>query len=444
MVWKSPGSGDFQRTRLGEDAHAAELRAAAAAQLDPRGVVELRERLGERCLEKHGRLVVIGLRASVRLGDDAVDHPELEAMERVGLERRRGLLRLTRVAPEDRGATFRGDHRVDGVLLHQHAVGDRDRNGAAGAALADDAGDGRHRQARHLRLRPGDRPALAVLLGGDTRVGARGVDEREDGEPEPLGDLHDAHRLVVALGIRHPELPVEALLHVASLLVPDHDHGATVELREPGDERSVVGTAAIAVELDPVVEHALHVIHRVGAVGVPGELDRVPDRLVGRVGVQPFELANAGGRPHRRRAPHAGAAGARGPRVAGGAKAPDRDRSCEQPQETRKMLALLRARHDRVEVAEPQILLGEPEVVGKLLASRLLHDTRAGERDQRARLSDRHVAERGKRREHARRRRMRHHREHRQMGIVEVLDGAHRLRQLHQRQDPFLHARAAR
>ena len=108
------------------------------------------------------------------------------------------------------------------------------------------------------------------------------------------------------------------------------------------------------------------------------------------------------------------------------------------------MLALLGARNDRVEVAEAQVLLGEPEVVRQLLARRLLHDARPGERDQRAGLGDRDVAERRERREHAGSRRMRHHGEHRQAGVVQVLDRAHGLRQLHQREDPLLHPRAAR
>ena len=41
-------------------------------------------------------------------------------------------------------------------------------------------------------------------------------------------------------------------------------------------------------------------------------------------------------------------------------------------------------------------------------------------------------------------RRMRHHADQRAAGVVQVLDRADRLRQLHQREDPLLHARAAR
>ena len=98
-------------------------------------------------------------------------------MAGVGLERRGRLLGLARVAPEDRRAALRRDDRVHRILLHQHPVGERRGDRAAGTALADDAGDGRHAEPRHQRLRAGDRAALAVLLGGHARIGARDVDQ---------------------------------------------------------------------------------------------------------------------------------------------------------------------------------------------------------------------------------------------------------------------------
>ena len=184
------------------------------------------------------------------------------------------------------------DHRVDRVLLHQHAVGDGDRDRAPRAALADDAGDRRHRQPRHLGLRAGDRPALPVLLGRDARVGARRVDERDHREAEALGDLHHAHRLLVALGIRHAELPVE---RAPSRRGPSGARSATTvrpsSRAEPRDERAVIGAAAVAVQLDPVVDQPRDVVQRVRPVGMARELDRAPDRLVARVGLQPLQLA---------------------------------------------------------------------------------------------------------------------------------------------------------
>src|SRR5581483_7488242 len=68
--------------RLREDAHAAELGAAAAAKLVAGGLVELVERLDERSLEEARCLVVVGLRPAGGLRDDGVDHAEVEAVER--------------------------------------------------------------------------------------------------------------------------------------------------------------------------------------------------------------------------------------------------------------------------------------------------------------------------------------------------------------------------
>ena len=55
-----------------------------------------------------------------------------------------------------------------------------------------------------------------------------------------------------------------------------------------------------------------------------------------------------------------------------------------------------------------------------------------------------HVAEAREAREHAAGGRVRHHADERAARVVEVLDRGDRLRQLHQREDPLLHARAAR
>ena len=139
------------------------------------------------------------LSAAGGLRDDPLDHAEVEAVAGVEAERRRRLLRLRGVTPEDRRAALGRDDRVDRVLLHQHPVRDRDRDGAAGAALADHDRDGRHAEPRHHGLGTGDRAALTVLLGGDARVGTGGVDEREEREAVPVGELHHAHRLAVAL-----------------------------------------------------------------------------------------------------------------------------------------------------------------------------------------------------------------------------------------------------
>ena len=233
------------RLRRGRPSRGTSRAAGPAAFLG--NIRELVERVGDGRPEQPRGLVGTLLRTALGLGHDPVDHAELEAVGCIRLERRGGLARLAGVAPEDRRAALRRDDRVDGVLLHQHAVGERDRDGAPGSALADDAGDGRHLEPRHHRLRPRDRTALAVLLGRDAGVGAGRVHERDERETVALGERHHAHRLPVALRIRHAEVAFRPLLQVAALLVADHRHRPVLELAEPAHERRVVAAPAVAV-----------------------------------------------------------------------------------------------------------------------------------------------------------------------------------------------------
>src|SRR5919199_4914580 len=94
-----------------------------------------------------------------------------------------------------------------------------------------------------------DRAALPVLLGGDAGIGTGRVDERDQREAVPHREVHDAHRLAVALRMRGPEVPVDPVLDVAALLLTDERDRASVETTDAGDDRAVVGAGAVAVEL---------------------------------------------------------------------------------------------------------------------------------------------------------------------------------------------------
>ena len=131
-------------------------------------------------------------------------------------------------------------------------------------------------QSRTIGLRPGDRAALAVLLRGragyapgvSTIVtsGSRGG-RRASWRGPPFGTPRDTPSRVA----RGP------LFQVAALLMPDEDNGPPAELPDAGDERVVVRAAAVAVELEEVVEDPLDVVEGVGTVLMAGELDRAPD-----------------------------------------------------------------------------------------------------------------------------------------------------------------------
>ena len=91
------------------------------------------------------------------------------------------------VAPEDRGTALGADHRVGGILLHEHPVGHGKGQRAAGAAFADDRSDDRYRETRHRQHRLGDGPRLTTLLGSHAGVGARRVDKGQHRQIEALG-----------------------------------------------------------------------------------------------------------------------------------------------------------------------------------------------------------------------------------------------------------------
>src|SRR5437867_12854853 len=87
---------------------------------------------------------------------------------------------------------------------------------------------------------------------GDAGVGARRVDEGDDRLAELVGELHQAQRLPVAFGMRHPEVPCDLLARLPPLLVPDDHHALVLEAGEAGHDRRIVAEEPIAVELEEV------------------------------------------------------------------------------------------------------------------------------------------------------------------------------------------------
>ena len=90
--------------------------------------------------------------------------------------------------------------------------------------------------------------------------------------------LHHAQRLAVALGLRVAEVAENLLLRVAALLVPDDRDRLPLVVGEAGDDRVIVGEAAIAVQLVEVGEQPLDVVERVRPVRVPRHQHALPRR----------------------------------------------------------------------------------------------------------------------------------------------------------------------
>ena len=111
---------------------------------------------------------------------------------------------------------------------------------------------------------------------------------------------------------------------------------------------------------------------------------------------------------------------------------------------SRAIVALqLEARHDHVDHAVLHQIFGALEAFRQLFADRLLDDARAGKADQRAGLGDVHVAQHGVGGGDAAGGRVGQHDDIGQAGFLQPVDRDRGARQLHQRQDALLHARAA-
>ena len=232
------------------------------------------------------------------------------------------------------------------------------------------------------------------------------VDEGDDRQAEPLGELHDPHRLAVALGVRHPEVAPDVLLGVGALLLADDDDPPAVEPGEPGDDRRVVAEQPVAVELDEVVGHRRDELERPRPVQVAGELDPRPDG----VAADPPSSARRGAavraadrrRRSRARSPTRSAserqererpeARQSRPRRAGavGRRA---SRTGSSRAGRRELVAQLRPGHDPVDEAVLEQELGALEARRQLLGDGPGRDARAGEPDQRVRLGDVDVAD---------------------------------------------------
>ena len=180
------------------------------------------------------------------------------------------------ILPQDGGAAFRADDRVIGVLEDENAVGYADAERSAGAALADDRCDDRHLERHHFAQVDGDGLGDMALLSADAGKGAGRVDDCDDGQLKLAGQLHQAQRLAVALGVGAAEVAHHIFLGVAPFLGA-HDHDAFVaQFGESTDHRLVVGVEPVAVQFGEIVKGKPEVVERVGAAGVAGELHPLP------------------------------------------------------------------------------------------------------------------------------------------------------------------------
>ena len=80
------------------------------------------------------------------LFDHSVDDFQLQQLLTGDPHRFSGIFRLGRITVKYGSAAFRRNHRIDGMLHHQHMVCRRNRDRAARATFADDQRDDGHIQ----------------------------------------------------------------------------------------------------------------------------------------------------------------------------------------------------------------------------------------------------------------------------------------------------------
>ena len=273
------------------------------------------------------------------------------------------------------------------------------------------------------------------------------------GSAEPLGELHDPHRLAIALGVGHPEVAPDVLVGVGALLLADDDDPPAVDPGEPGDDRRVVAEQAVAVQLDEVVGHRVDELERPRPAQVARELDARPDGVarivIGRQWGQrrwPGHRRWSARRPSRQatdrnesgRKP--GVSISRSPGAPGAASA----RTGSSRSRRDELVAQLGPADDPVDEAVLEQELGALEARRQLLGDRAGRDARAGEADERVRLGDVDVAEGRERGEDAAGRRVGQDRQERHAAALQALERRQRLGQLHERERALLHPRAAR
>ena len=166
--------------------------------------------------------------------------------------------------------------------MHQHAIGDGDRQRASAAAFAGDGGDERNLQPRHLAQVVGDGFGLSALFGAQAGIRADYVNQRDHRAVPLLGELHEAQRLAIALRIRLAEVAIDALLGVAAFLRAEHGNFPALEARHAANHGGIVAKSAVAVNFAEVGKDALDVVQRIGPHGMARQFGALPWRELAR------------------------------------------------------------------------------------------------------------------------------------------------------------------
>ncbi len=224
---------------------------------------------------------MVAVRPAFRLAHNLVHNAKLLQILRGDFHRFRRGFRLRGIAPHNRCASFRRNHRIKTILQNIHAVAHRHGERAARSTFARHRYDDRNGQPRHFAQISRNRFTLAAFLRVNSRVCAGSINERQHRAMVLRRELHHAQRLPITLRLRLAKIANHALFCVASLLVTDHRDGASVEFRQPRDDCFVVSEGAVAVQLHKIREQVLHKIQQVRPLLMPRDLRSLPRPKMG-------------------------------------------------------------------------------------------------------------------------------------------------------------------
>ncbi len=119
---------------------------------------------------------------------------------------------------------------------------------------------------------------MATLFRAFTGVGTGGVDQRDHGQPELVGQFHEPHGFAVAFGAGHAEIAFDTGFGVVALFMADHDDRRVVEPCQTAHDRKIIGKVPVPRQRGVFGKKGFNIVFAMGPVGVTCHLTFAPRR----------------------------------------------------------------------------------------------------------------------------------------------------------------------
>ena len=130
----------------------------------------------------------------------------------------------------------------------------------------------------------GDGFCLAALFRVDAGIGAGGIDQRQHGQAEALGQPHQSPRLAIPFRPPHAEIVLEPSLGIRAFFGAEHEDAAPAKATDAADNGGILGEDAVAGEWHEISDQPADVIEAMRPFGMSGHLNLLP-RGQARIGL---------------------------------------------------------------------------------------------------------------------------------------------------------------